>query len=101
MADVVLKLTYGDTFRVERDASTADAGLYINGTKVLDGQFATAIANYDITWTANEPTAGDTATIANGNSPTVAETGQAIADLTAKLNLVIDALSANGLITES
>ena len=39
-----------------------------------------------ITWTANEPTAATTQTIADGDSPTVAETGQAIANLTAIVN---------------
>jgi hypothetical protein len=55
-------------------------------------------AVYTITWTANEPTAGNAATIADGDTPTVAESGQAIADLTAIVNeLVADvtALRAN------
>jgi len=44
-----------------------------------------------ITWTANEPTAGNAATISNGTIPTVAELGQAVANLTAIVNqLVID-----------
>ncbi len=34
-----------------------------------------------ITWTANEPTAGLTQTIADGDVPTVAELGQAIKNL--------------------
>lgn len=42
-----------------------------------------------ITWSANEPTAGNAATIADGDAPTVAETGQAIADLTAIVNQLI------------
>ena len=49
--------------------------------------------NYTITWTANEPTAGDTATIADGTVPTVAELGQAVADLTAKLNAIVGAVT--------
>jgi hypothetical protein len=43
-------------------------------------------AAYTITWTSNEPTAGVTATIANGTIPTVAELGQAVQDLTTQLN---------------
>ena len=39
-----------------------------------------------ITWTANAPTAGTTQTIADGDSPTAAETGQAIQNLTTQLN---------------
>jgi hypothetical protein len=42
-----------------------------------------------ITWTANEPTAGVAQTIADGASPTVAETGQAIQNLTTMLNKVV------------
>ncbi len=65
--------------------------LKINGTQVL-GTGVSSIAQYTITWTANEPTAGDSATIADGDSPSVAETGQAIADLTAKVNAIISTL---------
>jgi hypothetical protein len=61
----------------------------------------TNVPTYDITWTANEPTAGDTATIADGDTPTVAETGQAIADLTAKVNALIAILEAHGLAADS
>jgi len=53
---------------------------------------------YTITWTANEPTAASTTTIADGDIPTVAELGQVTQDLTTKLNqLVVDvsALRAN------
>ena len=56
------------------------------------------IPDYAITWSANAPTAGDSATIADGDSPTVAETGQAIQDLTAKLNLALAALRRAGLL---
>ena len=57
----------------------------------------TATATYDITWTANEPTAGTTATIADGDVPTVAELGQAVADITAILNqLQVDVNALRG-----
>lgn len=72
--------------------------LKIDGVPVLATQGA-AIADYTITWTANEPTAGSAATIADG--ATVGDdndAGQAIADLTAKLNLALAALRANGII---
>lgn len=59
------------------------------------------IPSYDITWTSNEPTPGDTATIANGTIPTVAELGQAVADITAKLNLLIAALESHGLTADA
>jgi hypothetical protein len=60
---------------------------------------AAAIADYGVTWTLNEPAAGSTATIADG---TIVgdnnEGGQAIADLTAKVNLILAALRSNGVI---
>lgn len=59
---------------------------------------ASAIADYTITWTVNEPTAGNAATISDGDAATDAESGQAIADLTAKLNSVLTVLRSNGLI---
>ena len=71
--------------------------LKIGGVSVLASQSA-AILDYTITWSANEPTADSAATISDGNSPSVGETGQAIADLTAKLNLALAALRANGII---
>ena len=42
-----------------------------------------------ITWTANAPTAGNAQTIANGASPTVIETGQAIQNINTILTAVI------------
>jgi len=62
--------------------------LKVNGTQVL-GTGVTTIAPYDITWSSNEPTAGDSATIADGDLVAGTELGQAVADLTAKLNAVI------------
>ena len=56
-------------------------------------ELAPTIEDYTITCTANEPTAGSTNTIDNGN--TVGddnEAGQAIADLTAKVNSILAAL---------
>ncbi len=47
-----------------------------------------------ITWTANEPTAAVTQTIADGSAPTAAETGQYIANINAQLaKLVADIAS--------
>ena len=49
------------------------------------------IAAIAITWTANEPTAGVTQTIADGTVPTVAELGQYVANINAQLdNAVAD-----------
>jgi hypothetical protein len=84
----------GDTHFTGLDTES----LKINGTQVLADQQA-AIADYTITWSANEPTAGDTNTIDDGD--TVGndnEGGQAIADLTAKVNAILAALRAHGII---
>jgi len=42
-----------------------------------------------ITWTANEPTASATQTIADGTVPTVAELGQYVANNEAQLALIL------------
>jgi len=42
-----------------------------------------------ITWTANEPTASTTQTIADGTVPTVAELGQYVANINAQLTLLL------------
>jgi len=83
----------------EQPTSDDDNALVLGGTvKGSSGAQSSNIPVYDITWTMGEPTAGDSATIADGAAPTAAETGQAIADLTAKLNLVIAALANVGII---
>jgi len=69
--------------------------------KPLIGSQQANVPTYDITWTANEPTAGSTHTIADGAVPTVAELGQAVADLTAKLNAVLAVLEAHGLAADA
>ncbi len=61
----------------------------------------TLVPQYVITWTANEPTAGDAATIADGTVPTVAELGQAVQDLTTKLNAALLVLEAHGLMADA
>jgi len=62
---------------------------------------ASAIADYAITWSANEPTPGSTNTIDDGDTAgDDNEGGQAIADLTAKLNLILAALRTHGIIAE-
>jgi hypothetical protein len=71
------------------------------GGKPMIGEQVANIPDYTITWSANEPTAGDSQTIADGDTPTVAETGQAIADLTAKLNLILAALETHGFMADS
>jgi hypothetical protein len=42
-----------------------------------------------ITWTANEPTAAATQTIADGDVPTVAELGQYVANNEAQIALIL------------
>jgi hypothetical protein len=51
-----------------------------------------------ITWTANAPTPGTTQTIADGGSPTVAETGQAIQNINTILTGLITELKTAGVI---
>lgn len=50
-------------------------------------------ADLTITWTSNPPTPGDTQTISNGTVPTVAELGQAVANITAKINAMLGAVT--------
>jgi hypothetical protein len=57
----------------------------------LEKSDALTAAGIAITWTANEPTAAATQTIADGDTPTVAELGQYVANVNAQLdNLVAD-----------
>ena len=69
--------------------------LYNAGTALTT---SSAIADYTITWSSNEPTAGSAATISDGDLVAGTEIGQAIADLTAKLNVALAALRTAGLI---
>lgn len=70
--------------------------MYNNKGEVLESGDLTAATGSAlvITWTSNEPTAGNTATIADGTVPTVAELGQAVQNLTTILNAVIVDLAA-------
>jgi len=69
---------------------------------VLDGSDSNIIIDdYIITWSGNEPTAGSTNTIDDGD--TVGddnEGGQAIADLTAKVNAILTALRTKSIINK-
>jgi len=51
--------------------------------EIVDDVAAATAEPLVITWTANEPTAALTQTIADGDTPTVAELGQSVANLTA------------------
>ena len=59
----------------------------------INTRFETADAatgtGVDITWTANEPTAAATQTIADGTVPTVAELGQYVANNEAQIALIL------------
>ena len=64
----------------------------------------TAIADFTVTWTANEPTAADSQTIADGavlgeQVTNPAEVGIAIASIIAKQNLILAALRQHGILT--
>lgn len=71
---------------------------YLGEDGLVLGAQGAAIPDYTVTWTSNEPTAGDAATIADGDLVAGTELGQAIADLTAKLNAALTALRDNGII---
>jgi len=55
---------------------------------------STSGAKVVITWTANEPTAGVTQTIADGDVPTVAELGQYVANANAQIDNLVDDVAA-------
>lgn len=102
MANSYVKVEVGDLFLTEHDAATAAVGLYIAGTKVVGAQYGTAIPNF----TDNTGGTASTTAIANlADGSTYATDHAAIennfASLTAKVNLIIDALSSHGLITEA
>jgi len=70
-----------------------------DGASLGSATTSAAIPDEVITWTANEPTAGSAATVADGD--TVGDdndAGQVLADLTAKVNLILAALRADGII---
>jgi hypothetical protein len=54
--------------------------------ETADNATATGVT---ITWTANEPTASTTQTIADGTVPTVAELGQYVANNEAQIALIL------------
>lgn len=54
----------------------------------LEKADALTIDKLIVTWTTNEPTASATQTIANGTVPTVAELGQAVANLVANISQI-------------
>jgi hypothetical protein len=55
---------------------------------------STTAAALTITWTANEPTASTTITIADGDAVTSVETGQAIHDLNTQTNALVADIAA-------
>lgn len=67
----------------------------------LLGDRQTLVADYDVTFTANAPTPSSTQTIADGTIPTVAELGQAVANIEAKINAILDVVEAHGLMSDS
>lgn len=59
--------------------------------ELIDDLAAATAALLDITWSANEPTASNTQTIADGTVPTVAELGQ----FAKNINVIVTALIAD------
>lgn len=78
-------------------AAGALGGVFVDDVQVLGAQ-AAAIADYDVTFTANAPTASSTQTIADGTVPTVAELGQAVANIEAKINAILAMLRTHGVL---
>ena len=80
------------------DALFADA----SGDPLLaDAQ--TLIADLSITYTTDDPglTAGSALTVADGDTPTVAELLQGVHDIHAKVNGILDILEAHGLMKDA
>ena len=69
----------------------------------LIGEAQTLLADLSITYTTDDPglTTGDALTVADGDTPTVAELLQGVHDLQAKVNAVIDILEAHGLMKDT
>ena len=64
---------------------------YNSKDELMDDLAAATAALLAITWSANPPTASNAQTIADGDSPSVAETGQAIQNI----NTILTALIAD------
>lgn len=82
----------------------AQAGAHVDGTGAffvndiqVIGEQQANVADLVITWSANEPTAGVSQTIADGTVPTVAELGQAVKNLNARISALITMVEAHGL----
>lgn len=73
-----------------------------NNEPLLSDQ-QTLIADYTFTYTTDDPglTAGDALTVADGDTPTVAELLQGVHDLAAKVNGILDILEAHGLMADA
>jgi hypothetical protein len=95
----VIRKENGDFYMTIRVAEFYDqlvkmaADLPNQGAAVTDA--AVTASDITITWTTNEPTSSTEQTIANGNSPTAAETGQAIANIVAQINKLQDDVTTN------
>lgn len=61
------------------------------------------IADYTFAYTTDDPgiTAGNSITIADGDSVTAAENHETCVDLAAKINAILDVLEAHGLMADS
>jgi hypothetical protein len=79
----------------------ADSQLADKSGDPLIGEAQTLVADYVVTWSSNTPTASSTQTIADGTVPTVAELGQAVANIEAKLVEILDVIEAHGLMKDA
>lgn len=69
----------------------------------LIGEAQAKLTDLSITYTTDDPglTAGNALTVADGDTPTVAELLQGVHNLNAKVNAVIDILEAHGLMKDA
>jgi len=80
------------------DSQFADS----SGNPLL-GEAQSLIADLSITYTTDDPglTAGAALTVADGDTPTVAELLQGVHNLNAKVNAILDVLEAHGLMKDA
>ena len=80
-----------------------DSQLADSAQNPLIGSAQAKLADLSITYTTDDPglTAGDALTVADGDTPTVAELLQGVHDIHAKVNGILDILEAHGLMKDA
>jgi len=80
-----------------------DSQLADSAQNPMIGSAQTLIADLSITYTTDDPglTAGAALTVADGDTPTVAELLQGVHNINAKVNAILDILEAHGLMKDA